>query len=72
MDQAICTNCRKFVDYNIREIDAIYKIKEGEYITYKKKLAFCKECGEQVWTAELDDYNAEAPWKTYWEKHGEI
>lgn len=63
MNQAICTKCRKFVDYNIREID---------YITYKKKLAFCKECGEEVWVAELDDYNAEVPWEIYRKKHGEI
>ena len=71
MNQAICTKCRKFVDYNIREIDAICKIKD-EYITYKKKLAFCKECGEEVWVEELDRYNAEAPWEIYRKKHGEI
>ena len=71
MNQAICTKCRKFVDYNIREIDAIYKIKD-EYITYKKKLAFCKECGEEVWVEELDRYNAEEPWEIYKKKYGEI
>lgn len=67
MNQAICTNCRKFVDYNIREIDDVWQIK-GEDVTYKKKLAFCKECGEQVWVAEFDDYNAEAPWAAYGKK----
>lgn len=71
MNQAICTNCRKFVDYTVKEVDDVWQIK-GEDIHYKKKLAFCKGCGEEVWVGELDDYNAESPWKIYRKKHGEI
>jgi len=70
MKQAICVKCRKFVKYVIRKTDDAFTVK-GELVKYKKKIAYCKECGEEVWVAEVDDYNANAPFKKYCKIHKE-
>lgn len=46
MVKRFCINCDKKVDYRVNEI-------AGEYL-----VAVCKNCGEAIYTAEVNDYNA--------------
>ena len=68
MAKAICVQCRKINEYVIRKTNDTYLIK-GELVKYKKKTAYCKKCGAEVWVADVDDYNANAPWKEYQRLH---
>ena len=64
-EKVICASCRKKVDFIIREGDDTAHIKDGNgktyHIPYVRKYAYCKECGNEVWVPEVDDYNAKAP-----------
>lgn len=64
-EKVICASCRKEVNFIIREGDDIAHIKDGNgkmyNIPYVRKYAYCKECGNEVWVPEIDDYNAKAP-----------
>ena len=66
--KVICASCRKKVDFIIREgydTAHIFELKDGKgkihHITYVRKYAYCKECGNEVYVPEVDDYNANAP-----------
>lgn len=51
-----CENCRDMVEFTIRE-EAITKVIKGKEITYKAKVAFCNECGEEIFVGEIRDQN---------------
>lgn len=59
-----CENCRDFQEFSIRE-ESITKIIKGKEITYKEKIAFCKECGEEIFVCEIRDQNLEMLDKVY-------
>lgn len=71
MKQVICIQCRKMVEYITREMDDSFIVK-GELVKYKKRIAYCKNCGEEVWVEDVDEYNANAPLQKYCENHGLI
>ena len=60
-EKAICVSCRKKVDFIIRESNDTVTIGKMNSIPYIRKYAYCKECGNEVWVPEIDDYNAKAP-----------
>lgn len=64
-EKVICAGCRKKVDFIIREGDDTAHIKDSNgkihYIPYVRKYAYCKECGNEVYVPEVDDYNTKAP-----------
>ena len=51
-----CENCRDIVEFSVRE-EAITKVINGKEITYKSKVAFCNECGEELFAGEIRDEN---------------
>ncbi|SDG42648.1 type II toxin-antitoxin system antitoxin SocA domain-containing protein [Desulfosporosinus hippei] len=51
-----CENCRDIVDFSIRE-EVITKVIKGKEISYKAKVAFCKECGQEIFVGEIRDQN---------------
>lgn len=51
-----CENCRDSVDFSIKE-EEMTKVIRGKEITYKAKVAFCNECGEEIFVGEIRDEN---------------
>ena len=49
MKKTICVQCREYVEYEIEEVEQRTLIKKEEII-YKEKIAYCKECKEEVCT----------------------
>lgn len=64
-EKVICASCRKKVDFITREGNDTANIKDSNgkvyHIPYVRKYAYCKECGNEVWVPEIDDYNSKAP-----------
>lgn len=56
MKKVFCENCQDFVDYNIEEKESNFEIK-GKRYKYIEKLAYCKNCGEQLNVNEILDEN---------------
>ena len=68
--KAICTNCREHVDYNVIEVEDVWCIINQEFISYMRKDAICKKCGDWVYVEELEKYNVEEPIRIYNEWRG--
>lgn len=64
MDKGFCEKCNKLVKYEIKEIDEIIEIK-GKNYKYKKLLGYCKTCGEEISSNEINDENLERIDKVY-------
>ena len=64
MKKTICVQCREYVEYEIEEVEQRTVIKKEEII-YKEKVAYCKECKEEVWVEELEEQNILAPIDQY-------
>ncbi len=71
MKNAICVNCRKHVEYELQNVSTRTIVK-GKEVFYNQKIAYCKECGMEVWTEEVDDENSIAPIAAYCEMSGLI
>lgn len=66
---AICTSCRKFVKYIVKEAEDYitmcdYKGK-NHIISYTRKYAYCFHCGKELYVPEIEDYNAKEPIKQW-------
>lgn len=64
MNKGFCEECNSLVEYEIKEIDEIIEIKGKEY-KYKRLLGYCKNCGEEVSSNEINDENLERIDKVY-------
>lgn len=64
MKKEFCVQCGKHVDYDVREIEQVEFIKK-EKVSYKEKVAYCKDCGEPIWIEELEMENVFAPINAY-------
>lgn len=51
-----CESCHDIVEFSVRE-EAITKVIKGKEITYKAKVAFCNECGGEIYVGEIRDQN---------------
>ena len=71
MKKVICIQCGDFVNYKIDEIDDFFVIKDVK-VKYKRRVALCECCHEEVWVDEVDSYNANAPIEQYCREQGLI
>lgn len=67
--KVFCEECRKDVDYTIREKQLSGTIK-GETYSYMGREAYCAACGAEVYSAEVNDSNLKALYDVYREKNG--
>jgi len=51
-----CEKCHDMVECSAREVNKIKSIK-GKEITYTGKEAYCSECGNEIFVADVRDYN---------------
>ncbi len=56
MDKGFCEKCNKLVEYEIKEINDKVEIK-GKNYNYKRLIGYCKNCGEEISSNELNDEN---------------
>ncbi len=68
---AFCEKCRDMVEYTVRE-ENMKKYIKGNEIEYLGKVAFCNECGEEIFVADIRDYNLQMLDRAYREKEGLI
>ena len=54
--KGFCENCRDMVDYSVSIVEKEKKIK-GKTIRYIGKEAYCDKCNEEIFVAEIRDYN---------------
>ena len=54
--KGFCENCRDMVDYSVKTVNKEKTIK-GKTIRYVGKEAYCEECKEEIFVAEIRDYN---------------
>lgn len=64
MNKGFCEKCNSLVEYYVKEIDTIVEIKGKEY-KYKRICGYCKNCGEEISSNELNDENLERIDKVY-------
>ncbi|WP_296876247.1 hypothetical protein [Thomasclavelia sp.] len=63
-NKVFCEECRKDVDYSIAT-ERMEGIIKGKTYSYIGKVAKCVECGNEVYVAEINDYNLEKLYKKY-------
>ncbi len=56
MKKGFCEKCNNLVEYEIKEIDDKVEIKGKEY-KYKRLIGYCKNCGEEISSNEINDEN---------------
>ncbi len=54
--KGFCENCRDMVDYSVKAVNKEKTIK-GKTIRYVGKEAYCEACKEEIFVAEIRDYN---------------
>lgn len=64
-----CDKCREDVDYRVEErlLEATLK---GERYHYHGKVAYCADCGEEIYVPEINDENLNALYDCYRAKNG--
>lgn len=67
--KVFCEECRNDVNFCIKEVQMEGTIK-GEQYSYLGKKAHCVDCGEEVYVAEVNDYNLKALHDAYRKKNG--
>lgn len=66
-----CEYCRDMVEYHTEQKEMMEEIK-GREVEYIGKIAYCKECNNEIFIADIRDYNLEMLDKAYREKEGLI
>lgn len=56
MNKGFCENCNKLVEYEVKEIAEEVVIKGRKY-KYNRLTGYCKNCGEEISSNELNDEN---------------
>ncbi len=56
MDKGFCEKCNELVEYTVKEIDDNVMIKGKEY-AFKRLIGYCKKCGEEISSNEINDEN---------------
>lgn len=64
MNKGFCEECNSLVEYEINEIDEIIEIKGKKY-KYKRLVGYCKNCGEEISSNEINDENLNRIDKVY-------
>lgn len=69
--KVFCEECRKDVAYTVTDIIMNEKLKDETY-EFKGKVAFCQECGAEVYVSEIEDDNLKVLYDAYRKRHGII
>lgn len=64
MNKGFCENCNNLVDYKLKEINDSIEIKGKKY-NYKRLIGYCKNCGEEISSNEINDENLNRIDKVY-------
>ena len=56
MDKGFCEKCNELVEYTVKEIDDNVTIK-GKEEAFKRLIGYCKKCGEEISSNEINDEN---------------
>lgn len=54
--RALCLNCGKYVKYTIEQAFETMRTAEGN-ITYKRIIAKCRKCGEELYIPKINEAN---------------
>jgi len=68
VDTIYCEKCDDFVEYKQKSKEETYTIK-NEKINIDAKVAYCKECGKEIFHEELDKKNQRKVFDIYRERH---
>lgn len=68
VDTIYCEKCDDFVEYEMKNKEETYTLK-GEEIQIEAKVAYCKECGKEIFHEELDKENQRKVFDIYRERH---
>lgn len=63
-----CPECRQDVTYTIKTITIIQPFRGDEY-TFEGKVAYCDNCGEELYFGDINDYNLERFYEEYQKRH---
>lgn len=64
MNKGFCEECNNLVEYEIKDIDDLIEIKGKKY-KYKRLVGYCKNCGEEISSNEINDENLDRIDKVY-------
>lgn len=64
MNKGFCEECNSLVEYEVKEINDSIEIKGKEY-NYKRLIGYCKKCGEEISSNEINDENLNRINKVY-------
>lgn len=59
-----CIHCNKMVGYDT-DVAKVNLTIRGVNFSYNEKIAFCEECGDEVYVAAYNDMNVDAREKAY-------
>ena len=59
-----CIHCNKMVGYDT-DVAKVNLTIQGINFSYDEKIAFCEECGDEVYVAAYNDMNVDAREKAY-------
>lgn len=59
-----CIHCSKMVGYDT-DVAKVNLTIQGINFSYDEKIAFCEECGDEVYVAAYNDMNVDAREKAY-------
>lgn len=59
-----CIHCNKMVGYDT-DVAKVNLTIRGVNFSYDEKIAFCEECGDEVYVAAYNDMNVDAREKAY-------
>ncbi|WP_031514002.1 hypothetical protein [Desulfofalx alkaliphila] len=66
---AFCENCHELAEYTVRD-EPKEKIIKGNKVEYMGKEAYCKDCGSEIFVADIRDHNLSMLDKAYREWKG--
>lgn len=68
---AFCINCDKKVKYRVESCQKKTTVRGIEF-SYVEETAFCAECGEEVYVADVNDFNVKSREDVYREANYKI
>lgn len=54
--RALCLNCGEYTEFGVIDIQQTTEFK-GRTLTYTRKIAVCKKCGQAVYVPEINEEN---------------
>jgi hypothetical protein len=70
MNKTYCEKCRSDIEYITKEILMVSVLK-GVKCSFTGKIANCKQCGNPVYTDEINDYNIKQLYNDYCNRYNQ-